>query len=210
VKNLSIRTLAVLSLLSVCAVFAPAPARAQDLKVGVLDYKLVIERSTAIREMIAKAEAPLQQQKSKIDVKIEEFRRQRERLEARRSVLSPDQFAQEQRGLDALREEIQDMQHEVNKQYERLDKEVMQPAVDRILEIVQQVARDEKFDLVIDSATVLFRSERLDLTPIVIQTLDRQAALAPLGKPADARAGAAQPVGPSDTTAPRAAAPTEP
>jgi outer membrane protein len=177
------RTLRVVWVVGVLALL-PLPARAQDFKIGVLDFKQVTERSTSIRRMIADAEAPLAEKKRLIETKGEAFAQARRRLEARRSVLTDDQLKEEEQQLSALREEISDLQHEIDKAYERLDKEIMQPAVDRIMGIVEQVARAEGFDLVIPSEMALYHSEKADLTPLVIQTLDRQAAAENGAKPA--------------------------
>ena len=50
----------------------------------------------------------------------------------------------------------------------------MKPAVNRILQIVDEVARKEGYDLVIPSEMALYRVDKIDITPLVIQTLDRE------------------------------------
>ena len=180
------RLLVGIILLSVLTAAAP---RAQGLKIGVLDFKQVTERSTAIRDMIKKAEAPLAGKKDQIDAKTDDFRQRKERLDQRRSVLTEDQVKAEEDALTTLREQIQDMQYEVNKQYDKLDQEVMQPAVDRIMVIVQSLARKEGYDLILPSEYALFHSDKIDITPLVIQALDREGAILPTPAMPDAQSG---------------------
>lgn len=169
-RLLNLRHAALALLLATLAPLVPA----QEIRIAVLDFQAVTERSTAIREMIARAEAPLAARKEQIETRMAELQQARTQLDARRSVLTGEQIRAEEQRIATLREEIQDLQYEINKSYERLDQEIMQPAVDRIMAIVEEVARRENYDLVLPSEMALYFSERVDLTAIVTQTLDQR------------------------------------
>lgn len=177
------------------------PARAQGLKIGVLDFKQVTERSTAIQAMVKSAESPLAAKKSSIDSKTSDYKERKDKLDSRRSVLSEDQIKAEEQALDKIKTDIQDMQYEVNKQYDRMDQEVMQPAVERIMAIVQEIAKREGYDLVVPSEVALYKTDKIDLTPLVIQALDKEGAKP--SSPAMPPSKDAAPAKSSDKSAPK-------
>jgi hypothetical protein len=94
------------------------------------------------------------------------------------------------------------MQYDINKQYEKLDKDVMGPAVERVMSIVQDLAKKEDYDLILPSESVIYHSDRTDITSVVIQALDRQAGL--LGEPASAFSKDAKGDSASDDARPKA------
>ena len=150
----------------------PNSAGSGAQKIGVLDMKVVTERSRAIQAMVRTAEAPLKAQTDRIDARRNEFVQKRQQLDSRRSVLTATQIEEEEAALRTMSEEIQDMQHEVTKQYARLEDEVMKPAIEKILGVVDQVATAEGYDLVLPREVVLFHTEAVDLTDRVIARLD--------------------------------------
>lgn len=164
------------SLIAMVSLFycAASLTYAQDFKIGVVDMKQVTERSTALGKAIDEAEAPMRTQKDELDLKMNEFQRKREMLQGQETVLSDEERQNRERELRDLREEIQDMEREIQRQYNRIEMDLMRPVMDRILELVRTVAKEENFDLVIPSELAIYHTDKIDLTPLVIQRLDRE------------------------------------
>jgi Skp family chaperone for outer membrane proteins len=164
--------------MAVCLLLATGTAGAADLKIGVVDMKLITERSTVIQAMIRKAEGPILDQRDKIEARRREFEQQRGNLAARRSVMSPEDAAAEEARLRTVGEEIADLEYEVGKQYSRLEEEVMRPAIEKIIGTIRTVAVREAYDLILPSEMALYSSERADITPLVIEAIDKGATAA--------------------------------
>lgn len=173
---------AVLSL----ALAAPALAQTagKTAKIGVVDFEQVVRRSRTIQSAVKQAESQLRPQQDKVEAKMREMQSLSQSLSDKSSVLKADDLSSEKERLRAMRQEVDELQFEINKRYERIQSEVMEPEVKRIGQAVENIARAEGFDLVLRSEAVLFHSDAVDLTPMVIQTLDRQSASA--AKPAAA------------------------
>jgi Skp family chaperone for outer membrane proteins len=157
--------------------FAPHCARAEGplpIKIGVVDVEQITRRSSSIRASIQKAEKAIEGQKEAVDSKMKELQRHREALGAQRSVLSEEEILSKEKKIRALKEEIFDLHHEINKHLERIQSEVIDPELKRIMGTVEAIARRERFDLILPSEAVLFHTDRVDISPLVIQELDRR------------------------------------
>jgi len=154
----------------------PAGAQSKPTRIAVVDVDQVSRRSASIRDAVKEAENRVKPQSERADAKLRELQGMRQNLNERRSVLKPEEVTAEESKIQKMSEEINDLQYEVNKEIDRVQREVMEPQVKRIMRTVDDVARREGYDLVLGSDKVLFHGEALDLTPLVIQALDQQGA----------------------------------
>lgn len=175
ITHMTTQTLRRLSLVMVLAMTLLAPAFAQS-KIGVVDVDKIIARSRTVSQAVKAAEAKLKVRQDQIDAKMTEMQSARQELDRKRSVMSEDQVKAEEDKIMRQREAIEDLQHTTNKELARIRQEVMPPEVDRIMEAVRQVANTEGYDLVLPAETVLFHAEKVDITPLVIQLLDKNSA----------------------------------
>ncbi|MEN6624908.1 MAG: OmpH family outer membrane protein [Candidatus Sumerlaeia bacterium] len=170
------QTLRRLSLVMALALMLMAPAAFAQSKFGVVDVDKIIARSRTVSQAVKAAEAKLKVRQDQIDAKMTEMQSARQELDRKRSVMSEDQVKAEEDKINRQREAIEDLQHETNKELARIRQEVMPPEVNRIMEAVRQVANTEGYDLVLPAETVLFHTEKVDITPLVIQLLDKNSA----------------------------------
>lgn len=170
------QTLRRLSLVMALALMLMAPAAFAQSKFGVVDVDKIIARSRTVSQAVKAAEAKLKVRQDQIDARMTEMQSARQELDRKRSVMSEDQVKAEEDKINRQREAIEDLQHETNKELARIRQEVMPPEVNRIMEAVRQVANTEGYDLILPAETVLFHAEKVDITPLVIQLLDKNSA----------------------------------
>ncbi len=152
------------------------PVAAQrPLKIGYVDVDLARTRSQTIQNAIKAVEDQLKQREGEIETLLREYQRARDQLQTTRTVLSEEQVRAEERKIQAQRDQIENLRLEVERQWRRSATEVIEPAVDRILEAIKRVAKANGYDLVLRSDVVLFGVDGIDLTPLVVQDLDRSA-----------------------------------
>jgi outer membrane protein len=154
-------------------VSGPAMAQSKAPKIGVVNVEQITRRSRSIQNAVKQAEEQVRPQQDRADAKLREMQKIRQNLSDRRSVLKQDEIDAQETRVRALREEVDDLQYEVNKKIDRIQAEVMEPEIKRIKTAVEDVARSEGYDVVLRSESVLYRSDAVDLTPLVIQALDR-------------------------------------
>lgn len=153
---------------------AESPGSGRALRIAVVDMDEVTRRSESVQQLVRQAETRIQEKKDRIDIKMDDLQRQRTELEQRRSVLSKEEIEQQQAALRTLREQIHDLQYDVNKQLESIRLDLMDPEVERIMETIGEVAEREGFDLVLRHEAALYFNEKADLTPLVVEALDQQ------------------------------------
>ncbi len=161
-----------LALLAMLAPAAPAAGESTS-KIGYIDIDIAVSRSQTIQAAVTGAEAEQRRKQEEMEILIRRGRRSRDDLKARRSVLSEDEISLGEAKIDALLDEIELMRLDIEKNWRRITTNVMEPAVDRILTTVREVGKAQGFDLILRADVVLYGIEALDITPLVIESLDR-------------------------------------
>ena len=166
------RKLALVLGLVLCASVAGAQTGVQ--KIAVVDMEAITRRSRSVQDAVKKAESQVQQQQDKVDAKMRDLRQMKDNLRARRSVLSETESKKQEDDILKLQDEMDDLQYDVTKQVNAIQKELMDPVVDRIIKTVQEIAKREGYTMVIRAEAVLYNEDNSDISPLVIQALDKQ------------------------------------
>ena len=72
----------------------------------------------------------------------------------------------------------EDMNYAINKDITRIQRELMDPQVKKLMETIRALATSEGYDLILRSEDILYFNDTVDITPRVIQTLDKGGARA--------------------------------
>jgi len=149
-------------------VFAAAPAAAQSVRIGYVDMKRVLDNAP---QVLAGRE--------KLDL---EFRPRNETIEFQERQVQnmEDRLALGDLTEDArvrLERELREMQRNVNRQKEDLRDELsfrrteeVQKLEDQINQAVQEIARDNGYDLIL-SSPVVYADPTLDITQLILDQL---------------------------------------
>jgi outer membrane protein len=148
--------------------FVATPATAQQLRVGYVDMKQVLDNAP---QVLAGRE--------KLDL---EFRQRNETIEfqERQAQTMDDRLQMGDLTGDArvrLERELREMRRNVNRQKEDLRDELsfrrteeVQKLEDQINEAVQEIARDNGYDLIL-SSPVVYADPSLDITQLILDQL---------------------------------------
>jgi outer membrane protein len=174
---------AMLLVAAIALIFGAAPApraeAAEALRIGYVDVSRAAARSRSIAATVRAAEDQLKVKQEELELQVRDYRRAQEDLISRRSVLSDEVIRTEERKVEQMRDQIELLRLDIDKRLRKTESEVMGPAVDRILKAVNDVARAQGFHLILRSDVVIYGVDTLDITPLVIQELDRGMAAAP-------------------------------
>jgi outer membrane protein len=167
---------AMLLMMAIAFVFfaaSPEAGAAEPLRIGYVDVSRAAARSRSIAATVRAAEDQLKVKQEELELQVRDYRRAQEELIARRSVLSEDVVREEERKVEQMRDKIELLRLDIDKRLRKTESEVMGPAVDRILKAVNDVAKSHGFDMILRSDVVIYGTDTLDITPLVIQELDR-------------------------------------
>jgi outer membrane protein len=163
-------------ILAALAAIAPPAARAADgPKIGYVDVQQVAARSRSIQGEIKAVEQKLKVQQDEIEIMIRDFGKARDDLRARRSVLTAAEVAKQEEKVEKMRDDIELKRLDIDKQWRKTESDVMGPAVDRIIETVRAVGKRDGYDLILTSDIVIFAAEKINLTALIVEELDKGA-----------------------------------
>lgn len=165
--------------LLIAAVWPGSYAAAQGIKIGFIDAQSILEKTEEGKRVKSNLEEYLKPRQKITDQIEEELRGMEEELNRQASVLSPEarkskeeefrrKLAQYQRRIMELNQEIQSKKVDALKAFNQ-----------KLEEAVGQIARKEGYTFVFDKnlegGALIFAEDRFDLTPQVIEQVDKNA-----------------------------------
>ncbi len=153
----------------------PAAASAQQLKIGIVDTTRAAANSRDGKAAEQSLKDLRERKRDEFQPKDEKLKRMREEYETQRFVLSGDALQErEVQIMKAQRDLERDLQA-AQEEFEIEHRKLMQPVLRSILKVVNEVAKDKGYDVVLErtSPGVLFYSDQLDITDEVIERLNK-------------------------------------
>jgi outer membrane protein len=146
------------------------PARAEDVKIAVVDVQRAIAESDDGKKALAAFKKEFDKKQKELDEQQDEVRKAAEDLKKKSTLLPAETVRQKE-------SEIQERVVKVQQTYMRLQQDLAKkqeaattPLLDRMHRIISKIAAAEGFTLVLDrSAGVVFAKDHLDLTGQVIR-----------------------------------------
>lgn len=147
-----------------------------EQKIGFFDLEKVLSTSQwgkSVQEKLKKEEGQI---RSQLQAKQEELSRMRDEAQSKQSKPTDEAKKQKIREFEQKRQEAEQFLFESNKKLQNLSEQLMKPLIDKIMEIVKDIAKKEKYDLVIEARRggMIYGDDKYDLTQKIIQELDKQ------------------------------------
>ena len=144
------------------------------VRVGIIDLSEILRQSQAtssVQDLLDEKRAEFQEQFSTREV---ELLSREKSLKGKRDVMSKEAYDAEVR---LFQDEVAKVQREIQQKRKSLDN-VFQQAQDKLrnlaVEIVGDIAKEQKLDLVVNRNNVLVFRNQLDLTKIVLERLNER------------------------------------
>jgi len=156
------------------ALVAAGTARAEGLRIAVIDVNKILNESDAGVAARKRMEERYQELKKKVDAVQDEARRMKEELDKQKILLGKEKLKEKEEALAAklaeLRQLTQDSEREMQARQADLTREVI-----KLIETeVDRVVADEKIDLLLErSAGVIHFTPSLDITAKVLELVNR-------------------------------------
>ena len=143
-------------------------------RVGIIDLSEVLRQSQAtinVRDLLDEKRAEFQEQFAAREV---ELLSREKSLKSKRDIMSKEAYDAEVR---LFQDEVAEVQREIQQKRKSLDN-AFQKAQDRLrnlaIEIVGDIAKEQKLDLVANRSNVLVFRNQLDLTKLVLARLNER------------------------------------
>jgi outer membrane protein len=164
--------------LVVAVALVVAPARAQHPlpapAVVVVDMTQIMRESKAAKDIQAQVQKEMDAYSKKVSQEENQLKSLRDDLERQRTVLAPEVFntrSQDyQEQYAALDRDVQTRRQEMQQNYS----DAMTKVEDAALQIIADVAKERKANMVVAKAALLYMDDGLDVTAEVTRRLDQK------------------------------------
>ncbi len=167
---------AVLIVLAVGAFLAShMTAWAAASKFGYFDLQTVLEQSKGGKQAKEDFRKEKEKIKSDMDDKAKAFKGAKEEFDKKKTVLDESAKTKKTKELHEMQQEGEKFILESNTKLNKLSNELVAPIIDKILEIVRKIGKDDKYDYIFEvgKGGIVYANDKDDLTKKVIEELDK-------------------------------------
>lgn len=148
-----------------------AAAASASMKIGVLDWQQLLTKAPQAEEAGKRLEKEFQARKDKLMGKQKEFQAKQEKLQRDRDTMSDAERSKSEKDLTKIQQDLRHLDEELRSDYTARHREEMDEFIKIVREVVDKLAAEEKYDLVLPQEATLFMNERIDVTEKVLQRL---------------------------------------
>lgn len=146
-------------------------AVAEEIKIGVIDMRTIVTTSTQAKDAMEKLKKEFKGREDKIIATEKSLKEKSEKLQRNSAVMSEAEKLKLEKEVIASQRELQRMQTEFREDAQIRQQEEMKKLVEKINGAVAELAKKEKYDLVIHSEVVPFSSKNVDITDKVMKAI---------------------------------------
>lgn len=155
----------------------PAAAATSSLKIGVVNMERILRDAKLAQQASDRLNAEGQRRQEEIDALTRRFKQRLERFEKDAPTMDETTRVAERRSLAEMERDVSRRSREARDEFNQRRNEEVMLLQGRAARIVQDIAKNEKFDLVLYE--FFYASDKVDLTARVIEELDRDITPAP-------------------------------
>ena len=161
---------------------APAEAQAQDMKVGFVEPRIILDRMPEMRAVQQRLQNFADRKRTELIEAETSFQQQLQSYQERSSVMSESARATEEERLGQVSAELQQLQATAEQELAQRRAELMSPILQQIQDAIDAVAAEKGLDIVLNTTTstgdviILYVSddvrEQNDITEAVMARLE--------------------------------------
>ena len=149
-------------------------AGAAELKIGVVDFQQVVEDSEPGKKFEAGMKAEGQQMEAEITKGKEELTALKEKLERESMVMSEKAKEEKQIEFNVKLSGLQKKQAQFRKDFVKKQRQGVGRLRRDVIEVSHEIGKKDKFDLIISKDALLYMDAGVDITPKVIQVINKR------------------------------------
>jgi outer membrane protein len=151
------------------SVYAASP------KIAFFDLTTVLDQSRSGKQAKEEFTREKEKIKSQMDEKARSFKTAKEEFEKKRAVMDESTRNKKTKEIVAMQQEGEKFIMESNATLSKLSNELMAPIVDKVLQIVRKIAKEDKYDYVFEAGKggIVYANDAGDLTKRIVAELDK-------------------------------------
>ena len=164
------KTLLATTLLAL-SVPAMADATLTTMKVGVIDMRTIVSTAPQAKTAMEKLKKEFKAREEQMISAEKALKEKSEKLQRNASVMGEAEKAKLEKDVMAGQRDLQRLQSEIREDATLRQQEEMKKIITRVNGTVQDIAKKEKYDLIIHSEAAPFSNKQLDITDKVIKAM---------------------------------------
>jgi len=159
----------VLVLIALClALGMPSPAAA---KMGYFDFQFVLDKSKTGQAAQDEYKRETERYRTEIEDKAKQFKALKDDADKKKG--GADEAGKKK--MEGLKTDVEKLTMEAQGKTAKLNNDLMKPIIDRVMDLVKKIGRDEKYDCIIEvnKGGVVYFNDKDDLTNRLVQELDK-------------------------------------
>lgn len=159
--------------LAVAALAAPRPASAADLKIGYIITPRLLQETKLGKDSSAKLKAKGEAAEKNLQKKAEDIKKLQEDIQKRMAVLNDSEKAKLGEEYDKQLKEARRMKEDAQADFDKTRQQVENDMMTKFRSVIEKFAKDNGYDLILDAGTLLYISQKADVTDEVIKLCDK-------------------------------------
>ncbi|MCW5626750.1 MAG: OmpH family outer membrane protein [Burkholderiales bacterium] len=143
----------------------------EPMKVGFVSIERIFREAGPAKRALAKLEKEFQPRDQEIQKLVKQAKDLQTVLEKESVTMSETDRRTKETELGRLNRQLQGMQREFREELNLRKNEELAQVLERANKVVQQIAEQEKYDLILQEA--VYRSARIDITDKVLKALEK-------------------------------------
>lgn len=152
----------------------PVLVPAAELKIGAVSLVRILDKVPQAEQADKRLQSEFGPRKRALDDAQKSLRNLEQKLSKDTEALGEAQRRKLERDIIAQRREIQRSTQEFREDFNLRRNEELGKLQQQIMEVINSVAREEGFDLILNEGGVLYAGERVDITDRVVQRLNKR------------------------------------
>ena len=145
-----------------------APALAQS-KIGYVNLQEALASIPDGKKVQAKLESILKKKQTELATERDEIRAKGEALQKQKAMMSQEAFQKEAQTLQQRMAGLQEAVMMSNQELAQKEKELAAPILQKMGQIIEDVAKERGFDIVLDRAAILYGQSDANLTDELVK-----------------------------------------
>ena len=156
-----------------CGLPLTTQAGDSNTKIGFVDLQKVVQSTSTGKAAKESLEKEFNKIKKEIDQKEADLTKMKEDLDKKKSAYSEAVF---NRKMSEFQQEVmkhQEMLAKNNNEIRKKERDLTQPVIDSILQIVEKKAKDENYSVIFEKQTVLWAKTDLEITDQIVEEYEK-------------------------------------
>ena len=148
---------------------SPVAAWAEDIKVGVVDRQRAISETDEGKRAVEGLKKVFDQKQKELSEQEAAFKKDRDDLEKKRTLLPADKQREKDMELQARAEKLQQTLMRHQQDLQNREQEALSKIAERMDRVIKNIGSDQNFTIILDKAVVHYAKPQLDVTNEVIR-----------------------------------------